>query len=352
MARRTPINSLRYGLEKIRINLASIPFETSETISIFGTPRSGTTWVMELLEKIPKYISLFEPLHPDWFNPPLKANQNSSYMLRPFLNPGEHNSEFRNYLESIFRGEVISRNPHFKWRNYLKRFYGQSLIVKFIRGNRILPWITNNFDLRSTILIVRHPCSTIVSQFKSGVTGYFTETERENELRGIDIKLDMILSEIRNVVPPRIYESVKKIDDKESIYAVSWALDYYIPLYYRKKYNFLVVPYEEVVTNGKKELDRIMNYLDIKDVPNKIYNQIEVPSKTAERGYYKKEEDYYKKDKEKQLSKWKEYLSPKQQENIFQILKLFDIDFYSESIHPHLERLRNWEGEWKPHHNK
>ncbi len=350
MAIRTPINSLRYGLEKIRLNLASLPFEASKTISIFGTPRSGTTWLMELLEKMPRYISLFEPLHPDWFSPPLETNR--SYMLRPFLNPDQHNIEFKNYLESIFRGEVISRNPHFKWRHYLKRFYGQRLIVKFIRGNRILPWITNNFNLRGEILIIRHPCSTIASQFKSGVTGYVTETERENELKGIDIKLEMILSEIKNVVPQRIYESVKKLDDKESIYAVSWVLDYYIPLYYRKKYNFLVVPYEELVKNGRKELDRIMKYLDVKDIPDKIYNEIEVPSKTAKRDYYKDKEDYYKKDKEKQLSKWKEHLSPKQQENIFQILELFDIDFYSESIYPHLDRLRKWKGEWRPNYNK
>ena len=38
-----------------------------DSIIISGSPRAGTTWLMEILSNLPKYKTIFEPLHPTRF---------------------------------------------------------------------------------------------------------------------------------------------------------------------------------------------------------------------------------------------------------------------------------------------
>lgn len=51
-------------------------------------------------------------------------------------------------------------------------------IVKFVNGNRLLPWISERFHVRGTYSIIRHPCATILSQIRTGWPGYPVEIEQ------------------------------------------------------------------------------------------------------------------------------------------------------------------------------
>jgi len=42
-----------------------------------------------------------------------------------------------------------------------------TMIIKFVRANRLLPWMCQTFDIRSPVLLVRYPCAVIASQLKS-----------------------------------------------------------------------------------------------------------------------------------------------------------------------------------------
>ena len=50
----------------------------NDSILIVGSPRSGTTWLMEIFENIPGYSYIFEPLQLKWFPSSRKVGFDSS----------------------------------------------------------------------------------------------------------------------------------------------------------------------------------------------------------------------------------------------------------------------------------
>jgi len=60
-----------------------------EAVLIFGTPHDSATLVMEILETLPAYKSIFEPFHKDWFQEvqKLKINPDHPYVYFKDPNP-------------------------------------------------------------------------------------------------------------------------------------------------------------------------------------------------------------------------------------------------------------------------
>jgi len=85
-------------------------FKIKDTVIISGAPRSGRTWLMELLETLPEYKSIFEPLHPAWY--PEFRKLDISY--DPYVPTQEEYSKLKAYLEKIFTGRVGAQSP--SWR--------------------------------------------------------------------------------------------------------------------------------------------------------------------------------------------------------------------------------------------
>lgn len=80
-------NSIRYLIDFVGHSINS-PLKEKEAILIFGAARSGTTWIMEILETLPDYKSIFEPFHPDWFPEVRKLKNIGSEInstMRPYL---------------------------------------------------------------------------------------------------------------------------------------------------------------------------------------------------------------------------------------------------------------------------
>jgi len=155
------LTRMRYILEVI---ISKIPrdYEIKDTIVISGTPRGGTTWLMEILATLPEYKTIFEPLKPSFF-PEVRT---LGFPPRVYIPPDKDWPVVKKYLIKVFTGRKFSTQPAYSPTPYniYKRFIARKLIVKFVRANRLLPWIYNNFDLRGIYFIIRHPCATIASQ--------------------------------------------------------------------------------------------------------------------------------------------------------------------------------------------
>lgn len=128
---------------------------------------------MEILNHLPQYTTIFEPLHPKWF-PRVKELELS---MRHYEAADSDNDLLYYYLQSVLKGEVTSQRPRYRVtiNNILKRITAKKTIIKFVRANRLVSWIVNNHDLRAVGFITRHPCATISSQFRTGYTGYDVE---------------------------------------------------------------------------------------------------------------------------------------------------------------------------------
>ena len=299
-----------------------------EAILIFGTPRSGTTWVMEILETLPGYKSIFEPFHKDWFPEVKKLNINPA---RPYVYYKDPHPQLKEYLTKVFKGEIVSRDPQYRLtlRNVYKRIFAMKPAVKFVRANRLLPWIAYNFQARGVFFVIRHPCASIASQLETGIRGYFLP-------KSVPLTKEVVLSSLPGIKELRDSEVIRKlrsIETQEEILAAVWSIDYYIPLYYQRVFNWYTVVYESLVLDPEEELKKMFSYIGEK-VPEEAYSKIETPSiMTHDRKYI---------GSPKQLVKWKEKLSERQIKNILKVVHWFGLDFYTEDPEPDYNALKNW----------
>jgi hypothetical protein len=302
-----------------------------DTILIFGTPRGGTTWFMELLENLADYRPIFEPLNMYWF-PQVKK---IGIGYRPYFPIENKQHEFREYLFKVFTGQINGLNPKYQLnpKSLHCRLFGKKIIVKFIRGNRLLPWIANNFQVRKIFHIIRHPCATIASQIESGIKGYYLPKESA-------VTKEMFLKEVL-MVPflrkdKKLIGKIKELKTEEEILAAIWSIDNYIPFIYPKPYPWHIVIYEKLLTDGEKELKNIFNTIGT-DLPRKALKNLRKTSKTSINK--SKLSDI---DPQRQLSKWKKKLSNNQINKILKVINLFGFDFYNEELEPDYQSITNW----------
>ena len=110
-------------------------FNIRDTFFIVGTPRSGTTWLMEILGTIPGYTYLFEPLNPIRF--PSGAFE-IGFQSRTYLPVDTDWSKGKDYLKKVFTGHLPGPPPLPRPITILNRFLSDKLIVKSINLNRLL----------------------------------------------------------------------------------------------------------------------------------------------------------------------------------------------------------------------
>ena len=297
------------------------------TIIISGAPRTGTTLLMEILATLPGYKTIYEPLHPNWFPSLFKLG----FPPRIYLNTEEDNELLYNHLKNVFSGKGVAQNPHyflFNFKEVYRRISFNKICAKFVNGNRLLPWISDRFTLKATFLIIRHPCATISSQLKTGFVGYPREYEMEIRKGNVKFLKRIILEEISMIdnlkEKQELINKINGMKTLEELLAVEWSLDYVIPLYFFNKYNWHLIIYERLIKNSKDELINIFDKIG-ENVPKKAYKLIKKPSRTSlEKKIYT----------QRQLHKWKNHLSKKQIEGIFDVVNFFGIDFYNEDVEP------------------
>lgn len=313
--------------------------EMKDAILIVGSPRSGTTWLMEILATLPRYTYTFEPLNPIWCPNSFEIG----FRSRTYIRPDTNWPEGEEYLKKIFTGQIAnipikesliaSFLAGFSIKNSMRHLLGDKLIVKSVNMNRMLPWISEKFQLRGIFFIIRHPCAVVASQLKTGLCGY-----RPPYPPYIDVfpTQKEILDEASKIdgFEPKLFDSLKKIKTREEILAASWCLDNYVPLAHNKPNCWSFVVYEKLVIDGEKEISRLFNKIGEQKIPKAAFHNLKKPSMLI----IKEEKKIIKKPFE-QLSKWKKVLSKKQIDNILKIIAEFGLDFYSNEIEPDYTRI-------------
>ena len=327
---------------------SSKKFDIKDTIILTGSPRSGTTLLMEILGTLPEYTTLFEPLNPVYY----PEVTNVGFQSRTYLPPTENWIEGEEYLQKIFTGNLIYDSSWLQKGDYSKQNFneiissyidqmkpeklmhqllGNKLIVKFIRLNRLLPWVAERFQLRGMFFIIRHPCAVVASRFKPGQK---LPPEISQKVKPFPTPKEIFIeaSQIEGL-DKRLLNRLKDIKTREEIIAASWCLDNYVPLSYLKPYPWTTVVYEKFIKDSENELARIFNKIGEK-VPRLAYRNLKLPSNVT----HEKDQKLVAKT-EVQISKWKESLTEKQIERILSIVSAFNLDFYTEEIEPDYDNI-------------
>ncbi len=174
---------LRYA--RVRPVLKKSTFDLADTIMIFSEARSGSTWLMECLERIPGTAVNWEPLHAE------KGVGPRDWGWRPYLREEEVDSKVEQLL-----CDILTYRVHNAWTtsftNAATVVKCRHVLTKFVRANLLLPHFLRLFDPdRRPILLLRHPvevCASQRSRFDDGKSIRFEVPRCRNSDRYLEVK--------------------------------------------------------------------------------------------------------------------------------------------------------------------
>ena len=302
---------------------------------IAGSPRSGTTWLLELLRTLPGYKALNEPLmYQD-------ARNGHGFSWRTYHDPGEEAVEHRDYLETVLTGQLgVSPAWYFESDTrpgqVVEHATRDQLVVKFCRLNRMLHWFCGQFDVQGPVFIIRHPCAVVASMLRHGAWD-------EGDLHGQDREDHALHAEDLPVSLQDTFAPIlDRIDTQVEALATMWCLDHYVPLVHHAdgSYPWVLVPYERMVKRGREELRRVAGALNV-DVTPEMQEQLDEPSKSVK--------DQLHREAERQLAKWRRRLSERQVDDVLRIVDDVGLsDVYSHELEPAYDWLNEMQRpEWQ-----
>jgi len=313
----------------LRATTSLLPCDIEDTIVVTGSPRSGTTWLAELLRELPGYKMLNEPLN---LNSSPLAQQVDNLDWRTYVPPGASRPELEGMLEKALSGRVGI--PHM-WRfqsesgprRLLETITNRKVVVKLIRGGRMLPWVSERFPVRAFVTIVRHPCAVVASQIN--------HPESWNNISPSSV--DHIGAAFGGQLPDTIVDQfevlLSRIESRAGHLAALWALDTYMTLEGPIRRPWITTTYEKLVRDSESEMKRLLEFIG-EPMPEGIQSRFREPSNSAA-------VDLRTNDIEAQLSKWRTQLHKSQIQDVLRVVEGFELDdIYSESLYPNTEALR------------
>lgn len=260
---------------------------------IAGSGRSGTTWVLDCLADANDLRPIFEPLHQK------VTPLGPKYAFKAIV-PGESCPDLEAYLQRLARGEYSSwwvtyrgrtdllipgltnlrsgkdmSLMYRRWCRFLKdrstlhaASQRQGTLIKMIRGNLALGWLTRTLGARA-ILLLRHPCAVVESQNRLGdiwdpapVLERFRRDARLEELSG---------GRYRELLETRM-------STLESLTLI-WIIENQIPVERATQYGYSVVPYEDLADAAKRPWQNICASLALSALPEQA--RVHKPSQQA-----------------------------------------------------------------------
>lgn len=279
-------------------------FHPNKNIIICSEARGGSTWLMEMLEMIPKTTIYWEPLHRKRGVVPTNLNFGEpAFVPQNDTNPVIF-SLFKKMLGAAFINEwTILRSNVKKYRE------ADKLIVKFVRANPLLPWLLKNFEFKHPpILLLRHPIPTCMSQIRA-----FSQD--------IVFESFMIPEGCYATSNYEVHETfLKSMTTKLELSVALWCVHNLGALNeaIRNKKCVLVF-YEDLLLKSESELARISEALQI-TIPKRDTN-LRKASTTDFKGDFKQ-------DPHKQLSKWQSRLNTEETERMQAIFDYFELKIY------------------------
>ena len=326
------------NLSRIRKNIyIDLNGNLENTFFLASTPRSGSTWIAESIERLTKSRLIFEPFHG-------KVNSGLPKVTPLYLRFDATYSEYQKKIDEILRGNIRSEYSD----KINKKIIVKNRLIKAIHANLMLPWLVNNYPEVKYTYLIRHPFPTALSLTsmakKIGPEDYTRQLEY---LHQEELLKDFLVDKT---------DLIKSAKTRFEQYILRWCIEQIVPLTLLKKESkVLIIFYENACMNKAQTIIRIGKHLDI-NIPEKYKNEIissmNQPSATAFLGDKKKPSEFsqkiskYEKDKKvdnlKLLIDWRPSLdkaiSQSEIEYGLSALKAFSLDrLYTDDLLPHVD---------------
>ena len=281
-------------------------------IAIFSSPRSGSTWLMEIVATQPGFKSINEPFLMTRFEGltrPLSPNWE-------LLLPGaERETILERYFASLLNNELGIGSPspfmpQHRWRT-------DRMVFKILRCKDMINWFEEKFGLK-VIFLLRHPLAVSLSR------------KACPQLRGFldnDVYCDRYLTPALRRYGNEVLEEGTELDRK----ILDWCLQHRPPLLHLDRSRWLCLHYEDLTMRPQECIGKLAAFLELDGV-ERMDRQLGVPSRStflsdrATRRHLKR--NHSGTDPRFLVEKWRDRVDPEEERQSMEIVKTFGLDQY------------------------
>jgi hypothetical protein len=128
----------------------------ADAVLLAGHDRSGTTWIAEALNHRKDLRYIYEPFHPG------RVSATAMFTPRLYLRPDDRDVRYEQAARAVLSGRVRSL-----WADkYNRASLPRRRLVKEVRSNLLLPWLSTHFPETKIVFVLRHPCAVANSERK------------------------------------------------------------------------------------------------------------------------------------------------------------------------------------------
>lgn len=304
-------------------SMGTLRMASKHTVIVMGSPRSGTTWLLEMIERATGARRIWEP----FFIPHNEELGEVNFGLgsRPYLEPEIDHVPLRRHLERLLEGRDVTigaaTGTHRYSRLELARrlVFAPATVIKFCRLQRLLPWLLDRADV-PVIMLIRHPLAVVASMLQHPAWS-------DEEVRRLH---PIICDRIRKKYP-ELAKHAEQLVHLDAKLAATWAFDYLVPLArWDRLDSAYLVTYENLVRSGTDILQSVLDHLEISGDAEAA--EMHQPSAST-RG------DTNVTAGGDPLETWKRRLGNEQIQRILDVVRGFDIRVYGKGIMPRRRHL-------------
>jgi hypothetical protein len=283
-------------------------------IVILSSPRSGSTWLMELIATQPGIKAIDEPLNKDLLD---------YHRLLPIATRWNYldlSREEREILAAFFLDDQkIRRFGPIQALHKDYHFFTDRRVIKVIRANALIEWFARDLKM-DVIYLLRHPIAQSLSCMRRShhcqIADYLNHPGFAQNYISESLK-----SYLRNLI-----ERGGRLEK----FVAEWCLDNLVPIKASEQAGreWLVVTYEELALNPIETIDLLCRKSNLQ-AREKMVSQLAIPSKVTDSSTEQTLEKIRRGDRRHLVTKWRQKISPLVEADLFNILDRFEIDVYS-----------------------
>ena len=295
-------------LETFVKKISNIHRDKGNNIAIFSTPRSGSTWLMELIKTQSDFKTCNEPLNirDDKISSALGIrNWNDLYSMH-------YTGAIKQYFEEITfsKHQFLNGNP---FRKYYRPFSSR-IVFKIINGGELIVDEIAEASKSEIIYLIRHPIAVSLSR---------RQLPRLQTIANKDIIREFTKNEIHTI------EKYKNNTNHIIRASLSWCIQNKLALK-RANSNWVIFTYEQLVLNPKPIIDFISTRFNFKN-REVFFSNLKKPSAVTVQSRPGTQK-YIKDAKELDLiNKWRNHVDQNTIDTVNIIVKVFGLDIYDKS---------------------
>ncbi|MCA9217800.1 MAG: hypothetical protein KDB27_32245 [Planctomycetales bacterium] len=286
-------------------------------ICLYGSRRSGSTLLMEVIGVNPKVMFSDQPFSV-YTATRANVNQLPIFSYGQSACPDSEEEEIlARYIERLFSGQTRANIP---WKVWSPEFHFRNdrVCLKITDAKSLIEWIDSRFDV-STVVLTRHPIAQALSVANVGwmTTG-----------KGLLRNSKFVEQWLDGDQEAFCWERYNNGSDLERR-VTDWALEN-IPILSRLKANphWLFIAYEDLVQYPDRVVTVLSDKLDLPD-RKRMIERVSRPSRSAKRlSTDERQRLIQRGDPAKLLNSWRSKISEEEIRNCFRVLDRLHIDLY------------------------